>query len=70
MPASRIPKFLLSLSLLAAVMFLAACSEKSADTSTDSTTASLDDCTPEQLQTFADGKWTLTGKLTDGRPRG
>ena len=61
MSLSRIPKLLLPLSLLAAVLFLAACSEKSDDTdsSGDTTTVSLDDCTPDQLQTFKDGTLTV-----------
>ena len=59
MSLSRIPKLLLPLALLAAVLLLAACSEKSDDTSADSTSVSLDECTPDQLQTFADGKLTV-----------
>ena len=57
----RISKFLLSLSLFAALGFLAACSEKSDDTdsSGDTTTVSLDDCTPDQLETFKDGTLTV-----------
>lgn len=61
MSLSRIPKILLPLCLLAALVFLAACSEKSEDTdsSGDTTTVSLDDCTPDQLQTFKDGTLTV-----------
>lgn len=60
MSLSRIPKLLLPLTLLASVLFLAACSEKSDDTSSDSdSTVSLSDCTPDSLDTFADGKLTI-----------
>ena len=65
MSLTRISKLLLSLTLIAALMVLAACSEKSDDTSGDSTTADLSDCTPDQLQTFADGtaQWATWGQL-------
>lgn len=59
MSLSRIPKLLLPLSLLAALLVLAACSEKSDDTSSDTTTVSLDQCTPDQLDTFQSGKLTV-----------
>lgn len=59
MSLSRIPKLLLPLALLAAVLFLAACSEKSDDTSADSTSVSLDQCTPDQLETYKDGTLTV-----------
>jgi len=56
---SRIPKLLLPLALLAAALLLAACSEKSDDTTGDTTAVSLDQCTPDQLQTFKDGVLTV-----------
>ncbi len=59
MSLSRIPKLLLPLALLAAVLFVAACSEKSDEDDTAATTVALDQCTPDQLQTFADGKLTV-----------
>lgn len=59
MSLSRIPKLLLPLALLAAALLLAACSEKSDDTSADTTSVSLDQCTPDQLQTFKDGVLTV-----------
>ena len=59
----RIIRFLLSLSLLTGLLLLAACGEKSENTSPDDTSAaggvSLSDCTPDQLDTFADGKLTI-----------
>lgn len=59
MSLSRIPKLLLPLALLAAALLLAACSEKSDDTTGDTTAVSLDQCTPDQLQTFKDGVLTV-----------
>ncbi len=57
---SRISKVLLSLSLLAALGFLVACSEKSDDTGSDTdSTVALSDCTPDTLETAKDGKLTI-----------
>ena len=61
MSPSRVSKFTLLLALMALTAFLAACSEKSDDStsSSGSTTASLDDCTPDQLDTISADKLTI-----------
>jgi polar amino acid transport system substrate-binding protein len=57
--SSRIPKFTLLLLLTALVVVLAACGESNDSTSGESTTASLSDCTPDQLDTFKSGTLTI-----------
>ena len=62
MSTARFSKFLLLALLLALGAILAACSDKSDDSSTaaDSTgTTSLADCTPDQLDTASSGKLTI-----------
>jgi polar amino acid transport system substrate-binding protein len=58
--SSRIPKFTLLLLLIALVAVLAACGDSDDSTSGgDSTTASLDDCTPDQLDTMTADTLTI-----------
>jgi polar amino acid transport system substrate-binding protein len=56
---SRISKFSLLLLLTALVVALAACGESNDSTSGEATTASLSDCTPDQLDTVKSGTLTI-----------
>ena len=61
MPISRARQLLLLLSVLAASAALVACGSGDSDDSSSSSseTVSLEDCTPEQLETVSDGTLTI-----------
>ena len=59
LPLSRARKLLLLLSMLVASFALAACGSDDESDSTSAETVSLDDCTPDQLETLKDGTLTI-----------
>ena len=59
MPLSRARKLLLLLTMLVASVALAACGSDDDSDSTSARSVSLDDCTPDQLETLKDGTLTI-----------